>query len=384
MSRQGPSHFGAGIPKQPRRGANRSKYHRLTQSAGVGYCGDDIAVAQTGPKMSITSLISHDNSRWLIPVYVFIAAFSLFDFFERRMSLQARQNLTNFLRGFRYESYLGDLPIFVQEWFTLIFGRRHLSVRCIKMSALLSVLSVLWSFGFTYLYNRQALIKIVAATPQFITALSENLAKNPKFHDLARYTDILGGWWVSAFVMVLWIGWCVIPDYLALLKTRIMLMILKHTHPTFGTLLTTGVVDFFVAVWLFLTSITILPSILISIYIFAHATSPLSSENFVILFFVVLGLLFAFISALFAATGAMFVVIPISNLFWASALPSIWLWGYIFAAILTRSLLSSKSSLRRLVYLLDIDNHAVRSLGVVVGVVLALGFLIGLLMLTIV
>jgi hypothetical protein len=48
-------------------------------------------------------------------------------------------------------------------------------------------------------------------------------------------------------------------------------------------------------------------------------------------------------------------------------LPSIWLWAYVAAALVTRLLLSSTPLFRFLANFLDVDGHPIRSLGVVAG-----------------
>jgi hypothetical protein len=86
-------------------------------------------------------------------------------------------------------------------------------------------------------------------------------------------------------------------------------------------------------------------------------------------FVVLAGLLFAIESAVLTTTGVLFVTVPIANVFWASVLPSVWLWMYIFSAILTRSLLSIKTPFRRLINFMDIAEHPIRALGLVAGTV---------------
>jgi hypothetical protein len=64
-------------------------------------------------------------------------------------------------------------------------------------------------------------------------------------------------------------------------------------------------------------------------------------------------------------SGHLFIDFPMANLFWASLFPSIWLWGYIAASLLTRFLISAKPTLRFSLRHLDVENHPLRSVGVV-------------------
>jgi hypothetical protein len=50
---------------------------------------------------------------------------------------------------------------------------------------------------------------------------------------------------------------------------------------------------------------------------------------------------------------------PISNLFWAGMVPSIWLWLYIAGSLLVRLIASSEALLRFLTYFLDIREHPI-------------------------
>jgi hypothetical protein len=83
------------------------------------------------------------------------------------------------------------------------------------------------------------------------------------------------------------------------------------------------------------------------------------------------GFLFTFEFTVLTASGMVFIGIPIANVFWASALPSIWLWVYILSALLARALLASRPALRGAVYFLDFSDHPVRSLGIIAGTVAA-------------
>jgi hypothetical protein len=65
---------------------------------------------------------------------------------------------------------------------------------------------------------------------------------------------------------------------------------------------------------------------------------------------------------------------PISNLFWAGMVPSIWLWLYIAGSLLVRLIASSEALLRFLTYFLDIREHPIRSAGVVAAVLVSGGY----------
>src|SRR5665213_160431 len=86
--------------------------------------------------------------------------------------------------------------------------------------------------------------------------------------------------------------------------------------------------------------------------------------------FLIFGFLFTFEAAVLAAGGIVFFGIPVANVFWASVLPSAWLWVYILSALIARSLLAFRVALRLAVRVFDFDDHPIRSLGILAGAVI--------------
>lgn len=67
----------------------------------------------------------------------------------------------------------------------------------------------------------------------------------------------------------------------------------------------------------------------------------------------------------FLTYGNLYNMIPYADLFWASMWPSAWIWSYITLSIVTRNVIKSFPVARRLVGILDFEDHAFREFGFV-------------------
>jgi hypothetical protein len=61
-------------------------------------------------------------------------------------------------------------------------------------------------------------------------------------------------------------------------------------------------------------------------------------------------------------------------LFLPGMLPSVWLWLYAAATLIVRLAARSRPLLRFLIYMLDIDKHPIRSVGIVAAMLLSAGY----------
>jgi hypothetical protein len=183
--------------------------------------------------------------------------------------------------------------------------------------------------------------------------------------------------------MLVWICWCLIPDFLSLLKTRIVLVVIKFTAPGLGSLVVTLLIDLIIGIWAFVASFTLLQALLAAYFIPNPKTVSGDLDTFLGTGYILWVFIFAFEAWVLYATKLLFIANPIANLFWASMIPSAWLWGYILASVLTRSLLASRPLLKQTVHFLDVDNHPVRSIGIVAGLLAGLITALGLVAVTI-
>ncbi len=322
--------------------------------------------------MDWSLLVSHSPARWGLPWAVFAAVYGAFHFMEQRASPEIRSDLTRFLKDRSYEPYLGRLPNLVQTTFNGLFGKKHISKKCVAMSFLISILSVLITLSFTFIYNHEAVSDIILNYSKALNSLIGLLNKSENYKNIGYYLEHLGQSGLWTIVVLTWLFWCLIPDYLSLLKTRIILLLMSGESRANISLVVTIFVDFIVGIWIFLSSFVLLQIVIIIPIWITNGTIQVQGISSLLTSVTVLGgLLFSYNAAFLGGTGLLFFGVPFANIFWASMLPSIWLWAYMISAILTRFILSAKPIFNVLTYILDVAKHPVRSLGVVAGGVAA-------------
>ena len=255
----------------------------------------------------------------------------------------------------------------VQRTFFSVFGERHLSIKCIIYSAVFSIFALLLTFIISIIWRFDDFLKIGPGWTKLLVALQASPNANVKH--AAVWLAHIPPYILVITLSLIWLFWCLLPDYLALLKIRIMLTVLKYTKPGVTTLIFTLIIDFVIGIWTFLASFAVVQA-LISVFLlidynYSQITGFFSA---LVSFFIVGGVLFVFESALFVFTAAIFFFVPIANLFWASMIPSIWLWAYVFTALVTRAALISKPAF---VKFLNISDHPFRSVGVIAGLWIA-------------
>jgi hypothetical protein len=322
-------------------------------------------------------LFSPALTKWALPFALFGAVYGIFRVMDDNASTEVRTLLTEFLKTRRYEPYLNRLPDIISALFTRVFGTRHFGIRCIYMSAIFSIVSVSLTLLFSVIYTYPHVMLVINTVKKLGDLLA--LALSPSQPDLAKFIRF---WQTHAIwiLPLLWISWCVVPDFLALGKIRIMLVVMKHTNPKITSLIITVITDLFIGIWIFITSVIIFQEVLIIVYLWETGSWSQLPTNLAItdmfsalrVAIVGSGMLFAVETSMLLG-GKIFFGFPVANIFWASMLPSMWLWLYIGAAILTRLLVSGKPTFQRLIYSLDIDGHPVRSVGVVAASVIAVG-----------
>ena len=331
--------------------------------------------------MNLSDLVSSAPARWSLPITILVFVFGAFKALEGNSSKQMKADLSQFIKSAKYEDYLGVLPDAIQGSFDKLMGTRHLSKKSLKRSFLFSVTATAVAILFSVVYNYKDISVVLDSYPEAIKKMQDTLAKNPSFtrpaEFVGRLKDVRN---VVIALPIIWIFWCFVPDFIALLKTRIVLLVLKHSAPRNSSLLVVFSVDALLSIISFVMSVVLFQVILGYTFYWYNYGFEFSVASFLIYS----GLLFTFEFAIFVSSGAILFSIPVANLFWASTLPSIWLWTYIFSALLARFLLRSKPLLRSLVYFLDFDEKPVSSLGILAGGVAALACLIFLIIMEVI
>ena len=70
--------------------------------------------------------------------------------------------------------------------------------------------------------------------------------------------------------------------------------------------------------------------------------------------------------------GRLYFTIPLANFFWASMVPSGWLWLFIGSSLVARFLVGLQPTLGLLTHALDVETHPVESIGIVATIVVAI------------
>ena len=175
----------------------------------------------------------------------------------------------------------------------------------------------------------------------------------------------------AAILLASYAAWSLAPDYFNLLETRLVLRVLVARHARslpllFGILC----IDLFVGFNLFMIGIAVA---LFLVFVYAGGLAEaLRSVSFD-----------EFFSQWRATASDVVPVIwksnPFASLFWAGMIPSVWLWLYTAASVITRLAARSATVLRFLTWSLDIKDHPLRSVGVVAAVFVSGGYAVGVL-----
>jgi hypothetical protein len=294
----------------------------------------------------LQAVFSGQISRWLLPFVLAYLTYRTGNWAEQQLSTPFRSSCTQFLLSHRYESYLGQLPQFAERAFVRVFDSRHGSWKCIRRSTVFSTCSLLATFVITLFFSPLGLF-------QFWQGLFKLGLK------------------ALLIAVVFWVVGCVLPDYLMLGKTRFVIWVLEKANLNSRRLALTLGFDFVLANYVFLTAFVACQIILVMGYesisgkLPAHSSllSMIGAGGFVF------ALLFVIEAAALGLTGSLYFGVPFGNLFWASMIPSVWLWLYILSALFTRFLVTSFPVLRVVTHVLDVQRHPVRSVGVVAALV---------------
>lgn len=325
--------------------------------------------------MGLSDVASHSGSRWGTPLIVFLSVYGVFRFVESLVSTETKEGLANFLQTHSYEPYLGPLPEIIQNTFIRLFGPRHFSKRCIILSVLVSQASLILSFIITAIWNFPAFLEAASVVGNSYDKLKASNDAQAKA--VVEWVSSVGATKIIAASAVCWLFWSIIPDYIALLKVRVILLIMRYTSPGVSSLVTTLIVDFIARIAVFLGSLAFIQTIILMIVLWYYQNPMVTDLHSLLVGSWVFGsMIFGFESAILIFSTSVFFAPLIANLFWASMIPSIWLWIYVISSLVTRMLLSSRSVLRRLVTLLDVSDHPIRSIGVVAATVMATGSLL--------
>jgi hypothetical protein len=252
-----------------------------------------------------------------VPAIVAGSVLGVFELGERFASQRAKDALSKWLLTFDVQK-ANALPDGTQQLFERLFGERHFSMKC---------------FGRSVAFSLGAMVFI--AMLMFLVTASVQL------------------YGISPLVQLdFWLPWSILIDYVSLFKTRVILRILTRMRRRNALAAVALVVSDYL-VYLLLFSIGLALLILKMI--------PDVFEQ--------MGLIEGF-RRMFLATMPAFLILPRSNniysiFFWAGLAPSIWMWLYLAALVVTRGLLRSEKLVNWLRWALDVEKAPFRSIGAV-------------------
>lgn len=253
------------------------------------------------------------------------STFAIFVFIENMSAAHARADFALYIKSTDFAKAAVRLPSDTRALFQRVFGTRHISWRCLKASILFSVAA-------------------------FASVVILNLLNDPKRLPLALAVwEVYPGLWYSLLAYAIW---SIVPDYINLLKTRKVLdLITTHQIDRPSLLAVILFVDFILGYAIFIISCW--PMGLLSLHFWLFLLGELDWNHLVSNFgFSPLPILAGF-------------KWPFEMFFWSGMVPSIWLWFYVAATLIVRLAVVSAPVLRFSIYFFDIDQHPIRSVGVV-------------------
>jgi hypothetical protein len=174
----------------------------------------------------------------------------------------------------------------------------------------------------------------------------------------------------------LWVLWSLVPDYIDLYKTRLVLNFLSKLHHPRLTLLAALIVgDLAFTSFLFYINMLLVEAASEVPLLFFYPQLRVIFEPLTLLDILqafIVGVGHSFINLF--STQSLSMLFPVitlrseisfSIIFYAGLMPSIWLWLYVLALFITRVALRSEPLFKRLRWFLNVEKNPFRSVGVV-------------------
>jgi hypothetical protein len=275
--------------------------------------------------MEMVSTILEQFGKPLSLITLCSFTFGLFVFIENMSGKQARADFTEYLKSTDFAKAVVHLPNDTHVLFERVFGARHFSWRCVKTSILFSI----------------AAFAIIALL---------NVLNDPKrWRSTLKFFETYPGFFNT---LVAYAIWSIVPDYLNLLKTRKVLGLITARQINRPSVLVVILfADFLIGYAIF--TLTLLPMGLFSLHFVFFLLGKVDWNHVVSNFG---------FNPLPIFSGLEW---PFEMLFWPGMVPSIWLWFYVVATLVVRLAVRSAPVFRFSIYFFDIDQHPIRSVGIV-------------------
>jgi hypothetical protein len=270
----------------------------------------------------------------LAPAIAFAGAtIAIFEFVERISSKGAKASVTKQIT--MLDPGMADrLPHGANQLFKTIFGSYHFSRTCFLRSASISFAGMLFFLAIAY-------VTYVSSEGGYfwwdIFALS--------IHNMGEHAVLLLPGSDYIWMTAIWVPFSIFLDYIILYKTRLVIGILSVRQYTIATIIAVGLLDIIIGYYIFF--------IILGSFQNLVEFAELPDESWYLPFYT------------YDAPFILWPINSVSALFYASALPSLWLWLFIASIIFARVITHSQGALGWLRWFLDIESAPFRSVGVV-------------------
>jgi hypothetical protein len=266
---------------------------------------------------------------------LFGSIYGAFAVCDANTSKQVRADYALVLKTGKYINLFNALPAAVLSIFEQLFGHTHVSLKCFRRSAYVSLVSVALLFTLSELHG--------------------------SFHvRWLFYRDWLFGWDINLYVLT-YAAWSVLQDYINLAKTRSLLKIFNFSkRRRLFVLIAVAVGDLIIWIIIFWAT-TFLLFILIDIAARENHRQYVDWSGLLSWHYLSTTAIPAAIPDLFSSD----VPAVVANYFWTGMVPSMWLWLNLVASCMTILMNKSSRVFELLFYMLDVEEHPVRSVGFV-------------------
>lgn len=280
----------------------------------------------------------------------------LFDVAEKTAREEFREQVRSWILQTEVAQQIEALPGKFASLFDLVFSENHLSFKCFRRSALASIIAA-WAVT----------VLVYGINPASLGDGWVQAQRDPILNPTLVNIGMLGV--LAVFVNI-------IPDYLSLLQTRVMLRWITHR----GRLLTVLLADAVLTGAIFVGFICFGVFLLMCVVMWldtAGSKELIFTSEFWELFRGMMvdalrGMLFQDIPRQGTAANSLGV------LFLTTYFTSIWLWIYILVALLSRVLLRLNHGVGLFLRVTDVQGQPIRALGFVAVLLVSMLFLLGL------
>ena len=294
-----------------------------------------------------TAAWSGEASQWLLPFFVAPLCYAAFKWLDSITSDEFRTECVKFLLEKKYNYQIKLMPDFAEHVIDKVFGDQHVTKKCFIRSMLFSSSSLLIAFVISFLYNPQ---------------------KNLQFFNKILSLDIRR----FMYLLLVWVLFCLIPDYIMLGKTRGIIWALQRANLNSTNIILIAIIDFLISNFTFMAIFVGFQIFSLEIYQWHTGKTPNPFSYFSTTSVFIFPVFLIVESVILIPSGVLYFLFPLANFFWAAMIPSAWLWLYIVSSIISRLLLSINPLFDVLTRVLDIKNQPFRSIGIFASVFVAI------------